>query len=275
MDEIQPLEILLVAASPELRASYRDLLNMYTSGDRYSFLEAATAQAGIEHFDPKTNGCVLASDDLPDLGAFLEQLRQRSAVVPAIVIGTSSGADARERALAAGAMTYLPQAALGAKTLSHAVLDTLARAESERAQQVPEPVEAQELAPESEPEEIAPEPSTPSAGRPRPRSGARLARPVLAIPVECVFDHRRLNGSVDLLSRTGARVQGLTARPALGGSVTLRLRLLEGAPPLEIPSHVTEHVTGNGFSVVFDSLDRRKRELLRVVTSRGRKGPPV
>lgn len=282
-DESQPLEILLVAASPELRASYRDLLNMYTSGDRYAFIEAATAQAGVEHFDPKTNACVIASDDLPDLPleAFLEQLRQRSAVVPVVVIGTSSGADARERAIAAGAMTYLPQSALGAKTLSHAVLDTLARAESERAQQVPEPEPVEAL----EPEEVAPEPSTPSTaepsmantGRLSSGSGARFARPVLAIPVECVFDHRRLNGSVDLLSRTGARVQGLTARPAVGALVTLRLRLLEGAPPLEIPSHVTEHVPGNGtgFSVVFDSLDRRKRELLRVVTSRGRKGPPV
>jgi DNA-binding NarL/FixJ family response regulator len=280
VDETQPLEILLVATTPELRSSYRDLLNMYTSGDRYAFFEADSARAGIEQFDPKSHACVLVSDDLADqsIDAFLAELRTRSDVVPAVVIGTRSDAASRERALAAGALAYLSQAELGAKTLSHAVLDALARADAERARRAADaPPEASPPGHESTPEADvrAPEPPTPRTIARGRGVVAGFARATLAIPVECVFDHQRLHGSVDELSRTGARVQGLTARPAVGASVTLRLRLLDGAPPLEIPSRVTEHVAGNGFVVAFDNLDRRKRELLRVVTSRGRKGPPV
>jgi DNA-binding NarL/FixJ family response regulator len=279
VDETQPLEILLVAAAPELRSSYRDLLNMYTSGDRYAFFEADSGRAGIELFDPKSHACVLVSDDLADqsIDAFLAELRAHSDVVPAVVIGTRSDAASRARALAAGALAYLPQAELAAKTLSHAVLDALARADAERARRsaVVQPVSTPELAAQSEAEAGAHEPLTPrTVARGRGGVGG-FSRQTVAIPVECAFDHKRLQGAVDELSRTGARVQGLTARPAVGAPVTLRLRLLDGAPPLEVPSRVTEHVAGNGFLVAFDNLDRRKRELLRVVTSRGRKGPPV
>jgi len=271
-EENQPLEILLVAADSDVRENCRDLLTMYTSGDRFAFVEAETGQAGLDCFDPATHACVVATDALPDLTieAFLERLSERSSRAVTVVIGLGASEDARERALAAGAAAYLSPATLGPKTLSHAVFDALARAEAARQAQTSDAHEAIDDAdtPPTHPEMAY-------AAATSPRAPLRPSRPELAIPVECVYDRRRMNGTVDELSRSGARVQGLTALPAVGATLTLRLYLLDGAPPLEIPSHVTEHATGNTFSVAFDSIDRRKRELLRVVTAKHRRPPPA
>jgi len=250
-EENQPLEILLVAADSDVRENCRDLLTMYTSGDRFAFVEAETGQAGLDCFDPATHACVVATDALPDLTieAFLERLSERSSRAVTVVIGLGASEDARERALAAGAAAYLSPATLGPKTLSHEAIDDADT-------------------PPTHPEMAY-------AAATSPRAPLRPSRPELAIPVECVYDRRRMNGTVDELSRSGARVQGLTALPAVGATLTLRLYLLDGAPPLELPSHVTEHATGNTFSVAFDSIDRRKRELLRVVTAKHRRPPPA
>jgi len=265
-DASGPLGILLVANLSEMRTIYRGLLSMYTAGDRYAFSEAETGQDAVDRFDPKTHACVIASGNLPDLTleTFLGKLRERSAVVPAIVVGAP---EARERALAAGAMVYLAEELLAAKTLSRALVDTLARAESERVEQ-----SARSSEPVAEPTRVSVPLEPARAGiAPARRSGP----PPLAITVDCAIEGRRARGVADVLSGSGAHVQGLSALPVVGVTLALRLHLVEGSEPLEVAARVIEHTGSDAFSVAFDGLDRRKRELLRVRLAKDRKGPPA
>ncbi|HXE80549.1 MAG TPA: response regulator [Vicinamibacterales bacterium] len=127
-----PLRILIVDDSREDREFYRRLLRQDRER-QYEFLEAETAEQGLQACESGAVDCVLLDYRLPDLDGlvFLRQLQQRcrQSPLPVILLTGQGSEQVAVDAMKSGAQDYLLKTAITADSLARAIQYAIDRVE--------------------------------------------------------------------------------------------------------------------------------------------------